>query len=452
MAVGYTNANNIKIYDNKGRTKNGNDVIVPQYRTQYIPQRTYFKNDLVLIGDDNLKPENIANGKIIAGVMGRALEIPECSPYCGIFYKKDELFYPYGVGLNRAKKNKIFRVGQNLILLDDDDINYMYYSSDEGQTWTYKKTHTGADWRILYAKDIVQSEVNGMLVARTNSDMLIYSMDGLTWTQCSYSGDTTRAISYGNTVDGERWVVLSDNYGGGYDEYKLYYSIDGKNFISANQSLAHTYYEQYDRIVFYEPTKTFMIENSYSLSSGYKYTSTNGSSWTTISEYKPTFLAYLDDDPIFYNDIMYGMGRKDSVEGFTIKYSKDSRTWIDTGFATFVRENEGESFEFNFLNIFIMSNNEPIIVVGSVNLPYLYFGNIQDNGAVTWQIYTTKEFSCYRLQNLLQSSEGALFIANAYGGLYVNSSKENSTTNLFNVLNYKRKEIIQQYAIYDYRG
>lgn len=440
MAIGITNADTIKKYD-------GDYNIIPTTSEIIIPQRTYFKQDLTLLGDDNLLPTNIANRKTIGGVYGRALEIKDYTSYCGVLYKNDNLLFPYGVTPRSECGSRIFRVGDNLICLKT--LDNVLYSTDNGETWTRKTTHSGDSWGDSYTANVVQSEITQTLIGVANSDIIIKTTNGLNWTKCNYNGGQIKDICYGNTGSGERWVVMTQ-------DYKLYYSSDGTNFVDTNTTLITSYNENYNKIIFYANNKSFIIENSYSLSSGYRYTSTDGSTWSVQQGFKPTFLSYLDYEPIYYNSVMYGMGEENNIDGYSIKYSLDSSTWVDTGFSTFVRENEGRKCWFDFLNKFTFSNNDTILLVGSSSLPYMYYGKIQSDGKVVWSISDYK-LSGISMQNLSENQDVTNYLMIGYGGIYYNTTNNNTLYNLINSNNYKRTQISNYYSLityssYDYNG
>lgn len=435
MATGISNADTVKKYG-------GSYNITPTTSSIIIPQRTYFNSNLTILGDDNLLPENIRNDCIIGGVYGRALEIQDCTPYCGALYKNDNLLFPYGVTPRDECGSKIFKVGDNLIC--PKTLDTVLYSIDNGETWAKKNTHNDDSWGDYYSIDVVQSGLTEILIGVANSDIVIRSIDGLNWIKCNYSGGQIKDICYGNTDSGERWVIMTH-------DYKLYYSSDGLTFVDSGTTLVTSYHEDYNKVFFYIPNKTFIIENNYSLSSGYRYTSNNGSTWNMQQGFKSTFLSYLEYEPVYYNSIMYGMGQENSLEGFTVKYSTDSSTWVDTGLSTFVKKNEGRNASFSFLNMFVFSDNEAILLVGSTSLPYMYYGTIQTDGKIIWNI-SNYELSGISLQNLSGTQSESNYLMIGYGGIYYNTTNNNTLYSLINSNNYKRASIPNYYNLITYNS
>lgn len=422
MATGITNADTIKKYG-------GDYNIIPTTSEIIIPQRTYFKQDLTLLGDDNLLPQNIKNNIVIAGVMGRAQEVKDFTPECGVFYdgNGERWLQPYGLS-PRDETNKVFRISNRLVC--PLTLDTILYSEDNGRTWNSQSTHSGASWNNYYKIKVVETENPSLLVGVANSDIIIKSENGLDWTKCNYTGGQIKDISCGTISGGNCWIVLTH-------DYKVYYSFDGTSFTLAT-ILDSTNSKSYNNIIYFN--KAFIIENSY-FATSCRYTSTDGITWNASYpsvSYDEKFLPYIVGDPVYIGvskEIICGLGYVSTLSGYTVKTSTDTINWTDTGLSTIIEENEGYDATLEFLSSFDMNDGSTILVAGSSKLPFMYYSTVTDTAGSlsSWNIVKrVNELNGIFLQNLSNTNSTSNYLLIGYGGIYYNDNVDNTINNLLN--------------------
>lgn len=433
MANGWTNASPIRKYV-------GDYNFTPTSSTQTIKEGAFFDQDLTLLGDSNLLPQNIRNGETIGGVLGRALEITDVTPESGVFYKNDNLYFPFGLIADTRYYNlsHIFKIGNNLISLMSYD--NLICSTDGGATWTTRRTHDGTSYGDSNITMMVEQNDNSTIIVAASyyGTTLIYSTNGLSWDKCNYSGGQIKDICSGKNFYGLTWIVLDV-------DSKVYYSKDGVNFTYAYSLDSDIFYS---RIVFF--SGVFYIQNGDLLGNGTRYVSNDGVNWGSSIVVTNKFAGNLIGDPVYYgesSDRIYALGNtRSTIEGCTVKTTTDMKIWTDTGLSAFIKANEGYAAPVKWINSFALSNGSTVLVVGSDELPYMYYGTINNDASVTWSIANpVNEFNGVFLQNISTDLSKSQYLMIGYGGVYYNDNTANTIYNLVYPNNFHRASLDENY-------
>ena len=429
MANGWTNANVIRKYS-------GSYTIVPTRETQTMQAGTLFNQDITVLGDSNLTPANIRDSYTIGGVTGRAQEVSPYSVDYGIFYENDNLFCPYG--LFSSNLSNVFRVGNEVICLLS--LEKLMHSTDNGKTWTTKSAHSGSSWETDGSPIVAQtSDTKTILAASSYDKVVAYSTDGLIWTQCTYGGAQIKDLCVGNTASGLRWVILDT-------DSVVYYSTDGKTFTKAIELYTGSG-NSYQRVIFWN--KTFYIQDIASLSGHYKYSSTDGATWTNTSSASNTFAGCIQGDFVYYgdNNRIYAVGdTRYNTTGYTVETTTDMNTWTVTGLNKVNRKTEGYLAPTEFLTSAVLKDGSTVLIVGGQSLPHMYYGTINDDMTVNWQADTNYyDFDGRLLKNVSNDASAPQYLLLGYGGIYYNSSTENTLSNIITYGNYSRATLDETY-------
>lgn len=245
----------------------------------------------------------------------------------------------------------------------------LYYSTDNGATWTQSNITTGNFYGVLYE--------NNIWVAGSTENMY-YSTDGKTWTKASgsakcdgYGAPGNGSLAYANGVfvvstalevyystTGKSWTkttasipAYSIQYVDGmwlaFQKGYFYYSYDGKTWTQGN--LQYTNYNYWYPLIIRVDGKFILPGGTYGL-----YYSYDGKTWTQKTGV-----------PVC-NWLEYGNGLYIGATNNGVAYSADLDTWSEVSFG-----DEGGTRMIKFLSsgVWVAASNS---IASGVARPLVY--------------------------------------------------------------------------------
>lgn len=224
MAVGITNANNVKMYSGSYEVAPNTDGV-----TTTIQKRTGFTHNIKVAGDANFVPENIINDEHVGSIIGLGQVPYDYNARGGVVYLEGELDTPYNFvepsHFNQKSGNFAYNKKGYIAYLN---CGHLCYSLDYGDTWYYKKLNTDNE-TILRCATTRISDPNFVAIEKYNTSKVWYSQDLITW------GQTTMPIS-GNWCHFIIDIQSSYPYKAySYNTGKLYTSANGLNWSNATE-------------------------------------------------------------------------------------------------------------------------------------------------------------------------------------------------------------------------
>lgn len=411
MAIGFTNANNVQ-------THTGSYVITPlPNKDIQLGKRTFYSYDITIQGDDNLIPENIQDGIIIAGVTGKALKIEDYAAIDGQIFLNNHLHYPYGFDFRSSIYPNLIQFSKYIIHVDS--FEKVHYSLDDGETWIEKNTGinaTSGNFKIKIVEGILDTSPNAKrwIGYSVGYSTLMYSDNGLDWIKININdfASNVQSLVFGMIGESKNipmWCLLST-------DGIVYTSIDGIVWSNKKVLLDMGSYYQYNNIVYYDGK--FWIGNSTTWTAYQVYITSDGINWTEeTGSYNP--IGNVIGNPIYMNNEsnrMYAIIEKTGTNPRDIKYTDDGRNWISTGFSDYFLYQEGNP---NAQITFLKYEND-VFYCGGTNLPFLYYGRLKTDNGVDWNVDQT-ESSCSDIIIINNSQNEKLYFLFAYDSLYINN-------------------------------
>jgi hypothetical protein len=248
---------------------------------------------------------------------------------------------------------------------DDGGNGSLMYSTD-GICWTKSSasgdTFSSEGLAVAYGK---QSNGTSPLWVAAGDDggngSLMYSTDGICWTKSSASGDTFSseglAVAYGKQSNGSPlWVAAGDNdtRGGGNPNGNLMYSTDGICWTDSSAS-GDTFSANGRRVAYgkqSDGSPLWVAAGNDGGGNGSLMYSTDGICWTKSSASGDTFSTSG-------NEVAYGKqsdgsplwvaAGNDGGNG-SLMYSTDGKTWVESSLSGASFSNSGDGVASNFLN------------------------------------------------------------------------------------------------------